>query len=109
MDCTFEELIHLYTLSKAYVSVRELEEAGLVKEFCNRVEKIAPTQDGYLNHWKMFDSFESSNFYFGLAKVQHGAITETFCSATVSPPSDIMIAHLIDDVPPVDMEGLLTE
>lgn len=110
MYYTFQELIDKYITGEVFVSVQELEDEGLLQEFCNQVEEIAPSRSGVYTHRELYDfhkwqGVSPRGHYF---KMNRSAKGGRYCTLDIVVPRD-KIAHLINDVPPVDMECLLNE
>ena len=111
MYYTFEELVAQYIAKNVYVSIKELEEEGLLQEFCDRVEELAPTTKDWKTHQEVYDYYVNrgfDNLYFEMHVHELDDETLTYCTIRQHAP-EYKIAHLIYDVPPIDMESLLAE
>ena len=113
MYYTLEELVDQYIARKVLVSIKELEEEGLLQEFCDRVEELSPTSKGHnlKTHRELYDyninlGFKLDDFYFKMHTYDNENLT--YGILTQHAPEH-KIAHLISDIPPIDMESLLNE
>lgn len=119
MYYAFEALIKKYLTEKVYVNIQELEEEGLLQEFCDRVEKISPTKETFRPHLDLYyylrekyGKTSTQGWCFALLRFPLNPKLAKFITPYTMPtiykdPTQHEIAHLISNRPPVDMEELL--